>query len=136
MTRVALCALLATAACSKDEKAADKAKDDKPAAAATPRDAVVAAWTSAKLAPSPLAPAQVAFGKDCQSGTVSGLDVVVCNYASPADAKAAEAGGLAWVGGTTGASLAQGSALVVVADRKKADPNGKTINQLMKLAPK
>ncbi len=52
-----------------------------------------------------------------------------------ADAKAAEEPALAWVGNVTGAAQAHGSALIVIADRKKADPNGKTINRLMKLAP-
>lgn len=101
-----------------------------------PRDAVIEAWKAEKLAPSALTAAQVSFGKDCQSGTVSNLDVLLCNFASPAEAKAAEDGGLTWIGSATGASQAHGAALVVLADRKKADPNGRTINKLMKLAPK
>ena len=99
------------------------------------RDAVLDAWKTDKLAPSALTAASVAFGKDCQSGTVEGIDILVCNFASPAEAKAAEDAGLAWVGQVTGASLARGAALVVLADRKKADPSGRTINRLMKLAP-
>ena len=122
---------LGLAACSK---AGD---GDKAAAgsAATPRDAVLDAWRSAKLAPSALAPATVAFSKDCQSTTVSNIDVLLCSFASPAEAKAAEPQGLAWVGAVTGASQAHGAVLVVIADRHKADPSGRTINQLMKLAP-
>jgi hypothetical protein len=126
---------------------------DKAAPAATPRDAVVAAWTSAKLVPSKLVAAQVAFAKDCQSGTVEGgdgtappsggaagrggptVDVLLCNFATPAEAKAAEEPGLAWVGLATGASQAHGAALIVLVDKKKADPSGRTINRLMKLAP-
>ncbi|HEY0991866.1 MAG TPA: hypothetical protein VGD80_32670, partial [Kofleriaceae bacterium] len=77
-----------------------------------------------------------AFGKDCQSGTIEGIDVLLCNFGSADEARAAEDGGLAWVGQATGASQAHGAALVVLADRKKADPNGRTINRLMKLAPK
>ena len=125
--------LAVLAACGKAD---DKKPDDKKpaAAAAGPRDTVVAAWKSAQLVPT-LAPATVSFGKDCQSGTVEGLDLVVCNFATPADAKAAEEPALAWVGGVTGSSQAHGAALIVIADRKKADPNGKTINRLMKLAP-
>ena len=57
------------------------------------------------------------------------------NPVSPADAKAAQDPGLGWIGSVTGASQAHGSALIVIADRKKADPNGRTINRLMKLAP-
>jgi hypothetical protein len=105
---------------------------DKPAG---PRDAVIAAWKADKLTPSAMSPAKVAFGVDCQSGTVEAIDVLVCSFASPADAKAAEDPGLGWIGTVSGASQAHGSALIVVADRKKADPNGRMINRLMKLAP-
>src|SRR5262249_51343855 len=102
---------------------------------ATARDAVIDAWKGAKLTPSALAPATVAFGKDCQSGTIEGIDVLLCNFTTPAEAKAAEDPGLTWVGEATGASQAHGSVLIVLADRKKSDPNGRTINKLLKLAP-
>ena len=102
----------------------------------TSRDAVLEAWKGGKLTVSSLAPAKVAFGADCQSGTVEGVEVLLCNFATPAEAKAAEDAGLGWIGAATGASQARGAALVVLADRKKADPSGRTINQLMKLAPK
>lgn len=119
--------VLLLAACSKDGA-------DQPAAA-SPRDGVLDAWKGGKLVPAAMAPATVAFAKDCQGGTVESLDVLVCNFASPAEAKAAEEPGLAWVAAATGASQAHGAALVVIADRKKADPSGRTINRLMKLAP-
>ena len=117
--------ILALAACSKTG-------GDKPAG---PRDAVIAAWKADKLTPSAMTPAKVAFGVDCQSGTVESLDALVCSFGSPAEAKAAEDQGLSWIGSVTGASQAHGSALIVVADRKKADPSGRMINRLMKLAP-
>jgi hypothetical protein len=123
ITAVTLAALLG--ACSKS---GDKS--------ATPRDKVLEAWKGDKLEPSAMAAAQVAFGKDCQSGSVESIDVLLCNFASPAEAKAAEDAGLAWVGQATGASQARGAALVVLADRKKSDPSGRTINRLLKLAPK
>ena len=119
-----LAAALALAACVKGS--------DKPAG---PRDAVIAAWKADKLTPSAMTPAKVAFGADCQSGTVENIDALVCSFASPAEAKAAEDPGLSWIGSVTGASQAHGSALIVLADRKKADPNGRMINRLMKLAP-
>ena len=102
---------------------------------ATPRDKVLEAWKGDKLAPSAMAAAQVAVGKDCQSGSVEGIDLLLCNFASATEAKAAEDAGLAWIGPATGASQARGAALVVLADRKKSDPNGRTINRLLKLAP-
>lgn len=119
-----LVAALAAAACGKG--------GDKPAG---PRDAVIAAWTADQLTPPAMAPAKVAFGADCQSGTVENLDVLVCSFASPAEAKAAEDRALSWIGSVTGAAQAHGSALIVLADRKKTDPNGRMINRLMKLAP-
>jgi len=80
--------------------------------------------------------ATVSFGKDCQTGSIEGIDVVLCNFPSAAEAKAAEDQGLLWIGQATGASQAHGAVLVVLADRKKADPSGRTINRLLKLAPK
>jgi hypothetical protein len=104
--------------------------------AAGARAAVVDAWKKGGLDPSALTPATVPVGKDCQSGTVGAIDVLVCVYPSDADAKAAEEPGLAWVGDTTGAAQARGTVLIAAADRRKSDPSGRTINQLMKLAPK
>jgi len=125
--RWALAAVLAVAACGKGDSS-------KPAG---PRDAVLDAWKAEKLAPAAaLAPATVAFGKDCQSGTIENVDVLLCNFATPAEAKAAEEPALAWVGQATGTAQSRGAALVVLADRKKSDPNGRLINKLMKLAPK
>ena len=120
--------MLLVAACGKG--------GDKAAGSAGARDAVLDAWKAEKLAPSALTPATVTFGKDCQSGTIEGIDVLLCNFASPAEAKAAADQGLAWVGAATGVSQAHGAALVVLADRRKTDPSGRTINRLMKLAPK
>jgi hypothetical protein len=114
--------LLALAACSKDG-----------AKGPSSREGVVAAWKKGGLEASKLEPAKTDVGKDCAAGTVSKLDVLVCTFPSAAEAKAAEDKGLAWVGDTTGASRALGVTLVVVADRKKADPNGKVINQLITL---
>jgi hypothetical protein len=102
---------------------------------ASARDAIVEAWKGDKLAPSALTAATVAFGKDCKTGTVEGIEVLLCNFPTAAEAKAAEDAGLAWIGQATGASQARGAALVVIADRKKSDPNGRMINRLLKLAP-
>jgi hypothetical protein len=113
--------LLALAACSK---AGDKAGGG-------PRDAVIDAWKAGKLTPSALTPATVTFGKDCQSGTIEGMDVLLCNFASAAEAKGAEDPGLVWVGDATGMSQAHGAALIVLADRRKTDPSGRTIYRLM-----
>jgi hypothetical protein len=119
-------ALAMIAACSKDH-----------GKAATPRDAVLDAWKADKHVPAaPLTAAKVDFAGDCQTGAIENLDVLLCNLGSQTDATAAENAGLAWVGSVTGASQARGAALIVLADRKKADPSGRMINKLLKLAPK
>ncbi len=112
---------LALAACSKDK------------GGATSRDGVVAAWKKGGLATSELKAAKTDVGTDCASGTVSKLDVLVCTFKSAKEAKDAEEKGLAWVGDNTGASKAQGEMLIVVADRKKVDPQGKVLNQVITL---
>lgn len=98
------------------------------------RAKVVAAWKKGGLEPTPLTKASVPVGKDCESGTVSGVDVLVCQYETPDAAKTAEAAGLDWVGQATGMAQAAGKVLVAAADRRKTDPSGRTINQLMKLS--
>ncbi len=115
-----LIALAALAACSKEK-------------GATSRDGVVAAWKKGGLEPSALTAAKTDVGSDCASGTVNKLDVLVCTFKSAKEAKLAEDKGLEWVGNHTGASRAQGELLIVVADRKQVDPQGKVINQVITL---
>jgi hypothetical protein len=124
MRTLLLITIVAAAACSK-------------AKGPSSRDGVIAAWKKGGLQPSAFTAAQHPdIGKDCASGTVNNLDVLVCTYSTAQDAKAAEDAGLKWVGDTTGASRAQGETLIVVADRKKADPSGRTINQVVTLPAK
>ena len=103
---------------------------------ATSRDGVVAVWKKGGLETSALAAAKTDVGSDCASGTVSKLDVLVCTFKSDKEAKEAEDKGLQWVGDNTGASKAQGEMLIVVADRKKVDPHGKVISQVITLPAK
>jgi hypothetical protein len=100
---------------------------------ATSRDGVAAAWKKGGLEASAFTAAKVDVGSDCASSTVSKLDVLVCTFKSEKEAKEAEDKGLKWVGDHTGAAKAQGAVLIVVADRKKVDPNGKVINQVVTL---
>lgn len=118
--------LIALAAgCGKDE--------GKNTPQASSRDAVLEAWRKGGLAPSAFTAAKLDFAKDCQSGTVNGVDVILCEFPSDAEAKAAEDQGLAWVGETTGIARAAGKILIAAADRRKSDPSGRTLNQLTKL---
>jgi hypothetical protein len=124
-TALAVCSLaLVVGACSKDKKGA------------TSRDGVVEAWKKGGLQPSELKATKTDIGKDCAAGTVNKIDVLVCEFASEKDAVAAEDAGLAWIGDTTGVSKAVGEMLIVAADRKKADVNGKVMNQLITLPAK
>lgn len=95
-------------------------------------DAVVAAWKAAKLDVSALTTVDPKpySATACRGGTVSGVDVVLCRYGSGEDAHAAEELGLAAVGDVTGAALAHGTQLLVIADRRKADPSGRTVQAI------
>jgi hypothetical protein len=128
---------LAALGCGGGKDDAGGSTSEKPAgdqAASSPAiDSVIDAWKKGGLSPSAMAPAK-AFGKTCQTGTVKDVEVVICEV--DGDKKAAEKAGFDWVGETTGSSWVSGGVVIAAADRKKADKDGKTINQLMKLAPK
>lgn len=109
-------------------------EDAKTGAGAGGRAAVIEAWKKGGLEVSAMSPASVAFGKDCQSGTLAGVDILVCEYPTPAEAEAAKEAALGWVGDTTGMSQVSGKVVIAAADRRKADPSGRTINKMMKLA--
>jgi hypothetical protein len=117
-------ALAAAVGCSKDKKGPSS------------KDGVIEAWKKGGLEPSAFVDAKTDIGKSCSSGTVNKVDVLLCTFSSEKEAKEAEDKGLQWVGDNTGASQAQGEILIVAADRKKADPSGKTINQLLTLPAK
>jgi hypothetical protein len=121
---LALVAAAFVAGCGGDKKPTGKP--------ATSVDGLIAQLKSAGLQTGDFAPAEVgplAPGK-CERGDVSGVEVTVCAYADAGKAKQAESAGLALVGDNTGASLAQGALLLVVADRKGVDKDGKKIDQI------
>ena len=122
--RTAVLVVAAVAGCSKGKSGP------------TSRDGVIAAWKKGGLEPSAFTASKTDIGKDCSAGTVNKVDVLVCTFGSEKEAKDAEDKGLQWVGDTTGASQAQGEMLIVAADRHKADPSGRTINQLLTLPAK
>jgi hypothetical protein len=104
---------------------------DRPAGSA---DAVIDGWSEAGLEPASFTEGKSLAGGKCRQGSVSAMETVVCEFADEAAAKKAEADGLALVGSdiNAGVSLAQGKMLLVVADRKSTDPNGKRLNQIAK----
>jgi hypothetical protein len=98
------------------------------------RDNLFEVWKQKGLKPTGFKAAKVDVGKDCHAGTVDGVDVLVCQYATPEEAKAAEPKGYEWVGEATGTTVIAGKVLVSAADKRKADPSGRTIDKLMKLS--
>lgn len=128
-TILVLAAALAAAGCDEgDGKGA-------PPATVGGIDAVLDGWKKAGLTVSAFDAADGAKygGGDCRAGQVNGIDAVLCTYASPELAKAAEAKGLEVVGEATGSAIAEGRTLLVVADRRKVDPEGRTINSATKV---
>lgn len=126
--------LVVVAACAGCDRKGAKSGGDSATDPAHPALPAAGAWTKAGLTVSAFTKDQTgAIGNDCQSGTVSGLDVVVCKFPTEQAAKGAESKGLAWVGEATGASVASGLYVLAVVDRRKADPSGRTINQIIKL---
>lgn len=127
---LALALVAGAAGCGKDDAQAAGAKGPPPA-----EDALIAAWRKAGLEVSAFTAADAApyAATGCRGGTVSGVDVVVCTYDTGEDAKAAEDTAIAVLdkgGVTTGSALPRGKHLLVVADRRKADPSGRTINAI------
>jgi hypothetical protein len=119
--RAAIVALLLAAACGKGEPSG-------------PTGDVISAWQRAGLEPTAFEPVDAkGLGGTCRAGKIKGIDTTLCEYADAAAAKTAEAAGLAQVGEATGASIAQGRVLMVLADRTRADPNGKNIKEIAKV---
>ena len=124
--------LLLVAACDKgdaDKKAAGTAAAAAPSAPDV--QPVLDAWKGAGLTVTAFTTADGApyAGGACQAGQVNGVDAVVCEYGTADAAKAAEDKGRAAIGLTTGAAISHDKLLLVIADRRKADPEGRTINQ-------
>ena len=103
-------------------------------ACGTPVDKVQDAWKKAGHEVSELKPVEktIAGGK-CSAGTVAGFEATLCEFDSESKATQAQANGLAVVDDDVGASIAAGKLLLVVADRRKSDPTGRKLNEIIKL---
>ena len=133
--RIVWGAVLALLAACGDDKADGNGKASE-AKAPQGADAVLEAWKKAGLTVSAFDPADGSkYGDgECRSGTVSGVDAVLCEYGSEDAAKAAQAKGLEVVGtAKSGTALVVRDVMLVLADRRDADPQGKTINQATKI---
>lgn len=115
MRRIVLLSVFVVAACGNSGPAGDFTN----------------AWKLAGLDPQSFSTVDAkSLGGKCEAGKVSGVETTLCEYDNADAAKQAEAAGLAQVGDSTGASLAQGKYLLVLADRGRADPNGKKIRDI------
>jgi hypothetical protein len=67
----------------------------------------------------------------CVNGSLDGVDTVVCEFANHDAVAAGRRAAEDWVAtATTGAVLDNGVVMLAVADRGRADPNGKTIHRI------
>ena len=96
------------------------------------QDGMLDKWKSAGLEVSAFAPTDGAAygGGSCQAGQVAGLETTLCQHADATQAGAVREQALKKVGNVTGYALVNDRWLLVVADRKKVDPSGKTMNLL------
>jgi hypothetical protein len=91
------------------------------------------AFASAGLKVADFKPADPARfnAQKCVAGVVEKLETVVCEYGSPDAVALGKKAGEQWASGaTTAAVLGNGRTILVVADRERADPNGKTIHKI------
>ena len=128
--------------------ACKKNKSDEPRAAppahvqGTPRtDDVLNAWRSAGLAPEGFVAVQPPPNSAdyCEHGRVRGVDTLVCEYASEeALARGTQQVKEGWarVDAHTGVVLRAKRTTMVVVDRERREPSGKTISQMAKIFSK
>lgn len=90
------------------------------------------AWRRAGLEPTGFAKIDGAAyaGGRCEAGKVGGLDTVVCEYADDAAASRGVAAANAGLGEETAAVVPYERRMLVVADSKGVDPDGKRLNQV------
>ena len=142
--RVALLLLLAAiTACGKNKAASTGAPTAQAAhVPGTPHtDDVLNAWRGAGLAPEAFARLDPAPNSAtyCEHGQVRGVDTLVCEYASEeALTRGTQEVKEGWerVDAHTGVALRAKRTLMVVVDRERREPSGKTISQMAKVFSK
>lgn len=90
-------------------------------------------WVERELSPGGFARVDGAGlgGGACVAGAVSAIDVTLCDYTDASAADAAKSGGLASIGDNTGAAVVANGRMLVVADRKRADPSGRSVQAII-----
>lgn len=86
-----------------------------------------------KRAPFAAADAGKFSAQKCVSSTIEGVDVLLCEFGSEEAKQRGKRAVEAWVAeAVTGAALDNGRTVLGLADRSRADPNGKIIHQVTK----
>jgi hypothetical protein len=124
------------------EKTADPETPAAPEAPPAPEAVVgyAAEFTAAaaaaefKVEPFEEAAARPHQAAECRRGIIAKLDVLICRYQDEAAARAGEEKLRRFASGAvSGAARIRGALGLAIADREKADPTGKTINELLTL---
>ncbi|MBI4512160.1 MAG: hypothetical protein HY698_21180 [Deltaproteobacteria bacterium] len=119
---ITIAVMVLASGCSRDGKKAG----DRPGAVA----GVLVAWKLAGLEPKGFQKVDSLEGGRCERGSVGEIETTLCAFHDEETARKAQAAGLSAIGDVTGASLAEGKLLLVVADRKRADPSGRRLNEI------
>ena len=130
--------LAALPACGKNKSAATSNNTTSHVQGTPHTDEVLGAWRNAGLAPEAFASVQpVPYGAAyCEHGTVRGVDTTVCEYASDdALSRGTQLVKQEWarVDAHTGVVLRAKRTSMVVVDRERREPNGKTTSQMAKV---
>lgn len=68
----------------------------------------------------------------CKGGSAAAIELTLCSFASAAAANGAVKAAERSVGKHTGVVIAEGDRMLIIADRRNADPKGESINRLAK----
>ncbi|HEY5283009.1 MAG TPA: hypothetical protein VIM14_09485 [Polyangia bacterium] len=139
--KILLIAALAALPVCRKGKPSESTSPTKPAAhiPGTPHtDEVLTAWRSAGLAPQGFVAVQPPpnSANYCEHGSVHGVDTLVCEYATEeALTRGTQQVKEGWerVDAHTGVVLRAKRTLMVVVDRERREPTGKTISQMAKI---
>jgi len=143
MRRIQSCAamlllLAAVPSCGKNKTATNAASPAAHVQGTPHTDEVLNAWRSAGLAPEGFARIEPAPNSAtyCEHGQIRGVDTLLCEYASEeALTRGTQQVKEGWerVDAHTGVAVRAKRTLMVVVDRERREPSGKTISQMAKV---
>lgn len=69
----------------------------------------------------------------CEAGHVDGVEALLCEFADEESARRAGSGAGGWIGtAATGLTVSEGRVALVLADRDRTDPAGRTLSKVAK----